>query len=297
MKKHLATVASVAIITASAIANVYISAGNSIFKFAPDGTQSTFAAGLSNPQGLAFGNDGNLYVVNAGNDTISRITPDGAVSTFVTLSLPLFVHPQALAIDLNGNLFVAAAGLKKITPGGVVSTFSSVGGGALAFDTAGYLYAVGGATGRISKISPTGIVSNFVPDYSQISTGIGGIAFGFSGNLFVTDLNQGLNEEVSSISPDGSIASFATLGNAGFPYAIAFDPAGLLYVSSYDQITGDHRLATITASGASTIFASGITNPKYITVQPTPEPGTALYLLIGFAAVFRRNRTLTGNPR
>ena len=76
MKKHLLTVASVAISAVSAIANVYVSDGNSILKFTPDGTQSTFAAGLSNPQGLAFGNDGNLYVVNAGNDTISKITPD-----------------------------------------------------------------------------------------------------------------------------------------------------------------------------------------------------------------------------
>jgi sugar lactone lactonase YvrE len=62
-----------------------------------------FASGLGYPRGLAFDGTGNLFVSDAQNNRISRITPAGAVSTFASgLSLP-----GGLAFDRSGDLYVA----------------------------------------------------------------------------------------------------------------------------------------------------------------------------------------------
>jgi hypothetical protein len=47
----------------------------------PSGAISTFvptSAGLSDPDGLAFDRNSNLYVANYGNFTVSKVTPGGA---------------------------------------------------------------------------------------------------------------------------------------------------------------------------------------------------------------------------
>src|SRR6266480_1443420 len=74
---------------------------NTIFKFTPDGTGSTFAAGLNDPFGLAFDSSGNLFEGDVGSNTIFKFTPDGIKSTFAAgLS-----GPVGLAFDSSGNLF------------------------------------------------------------------------------------------------------------------------------------------------------------------------------------------------
>ena len=46
--------------------NLFVSDNSSgnIYKFRPDGTRSTFASGLSYPQGLAFDSAGDLFVAD-----------------------------------------------------------------------------------------------------------------------------------------------------------------------------------------------------------------------------------------
>ncbi len=90
-----------------------------IYKYTPNGTQSTFASGGS-PSALAFDGAGNLFVANAYSNNITKITPDGTQSTFATL-----YNPYALAFDWKGNLFVAdgnGGNIIEITPAGVQST-------------------------------------------------------------------------------------------------------------------------------------------------------------------------------
>ena len=61
--------------------NVYVSnnAGNTVEKFAPDGTDlGLFASsGLNAPLGIMFDRSGNLYVANGGNNTIERYSRNG----------------------------------------------------------------------------------------------------------------------------------------------------------------------------------------------------------------------------
>jgi len=135
--------------------NVYVAdtANNSIRKITPAGMVSTLAgtvgqsgsadgfgskARFSHPQGITVDSAGNVYVADTANNTIRKITPAGAVNTLVgaagqsgntdgTGSNARFSHPQAIAVDSRGNLYVADTGnqtIRKVTPEGVVSTLT-----------------------------------------------------------------------------------------------------------------------------------------------------------------------------
>jgi DNA-binding beta-propeller fold protein YncE len=76
--------------------------------------------------GLAFDSAGNLFVANygisqPGEGSISKITPNGAQSTFVSgLS-----YPNGLAFNSADDLFISEGGIiDEITPDGVQNTFA-----------------------------------------------------------------------------------------------------------------------------------------------------------------------------
>jgi sugar lactone lactonase YvrE len=139
-----------------AAGNVYVAevVAAVIRKITPDGDVSTFAgkAGMSGfaegtgdnarfnqPFGLALDAAGNLYVADAANSRIRKITPDRVVSTFAGTGLigsadgprnsATFAFPAALALDVDGNVYVAEPGssvLRRITLAGEVSTLAGV---------------------------------------------------------------------------------------------------------------------------------------------------------------------------
>jgi DNA-binding beta-propeller fold protein YncE len=90
-------------------------------------------AKFSRPDGIAVGRDGTIFVADAGNDCIRKVS-HGIVSTFAgsrqsgSADGPAlqasFKNIRSIAIDDDGNLYVAdfGVGIRKITPGGEVST-------------------------------------------------------------------------------------------------------------------------------------------------------------------------------
>jgi len=77
------------------------------------GTAATFAL----PVGIAIGTNGVLYVADDGNNLIRMVTPAGAVATLAGSinagsadgagSTAMFNQPSGIAVDTNGNLYVA----------------------------------------------------------------------------------------------------------------------------------------------------------------------------------------------
>ncbi|MCS7152393.1 MAG: OmpA family protein [Bacteroidia bacterium] len=84
-------------------------------------------AQLNSPVGLAIDKHDNLYIVDAGNRCIRKVTPDGMVSTYVELSFRGWTirgelsgglsfatsgggHGGGVAVDPDGNLYIADGG-------------------------------------------------------------------------------------------------------------------------------------------------------------------------------------------
>jgi sugar lactone lactonase YvrE len=145
-------------IAVNATGGVYISdSQNHTIRFmAVDGTVSTYAGtpgapGQSNgaagsalfnqPNGLALGPDGTLYVSDYGNSCIRMINPNAQVSTVAgqagtpgyfdaTGTASLFSQPVGIALDASGNLWVADThnhAIRRITPAGVVNAVAGSG--------------------------------------------------------------------------------------------------------------------------------------------------------------------------
>lgn len=149
-------------------------------KGADDGLDT--AATFNLPEALAVDAAGNVYVVDNGNDLIRKVTPAGQVSTFAGSGQPgksdgtgaaaSFNSPFGIAIDANGNLYVSDSGnnlIRKITPGGAVSTIAG----------SGSRSATDGTGGAASFNTPAGI------------------AVDKSGNIFVADENNNLIRKIT----------------------------------------------------------------------------------------------------
>ena len=200
------------------------------------------AAQFNSPSGLAFDKNGNLFVSDTANDTVRKITPAGAVTTFAGVAgssgfldgaagSALFSSPLGIAVWTNENVFVADSGnhcIRKIS-GGVVSTF------------AGSPQVWGSADGRGTN--------------AQFNSPCG-LAFDAKGNLFVCDAN---NDTVRKITPDGVVATFAgtagedgsadgDLASARFrsPAELAFDKKGNLFIAD----SFNHTIREISPAGA-----------------------------------------------
>lgn len=120
----------------SSSSSVSTLAGNGTPGFA-DGQGA--AARFNNPQGVAVDANRMVYVADTGNNRIRRIAPDGTVTTIAggtaglqdgTGAQARFNAPRSIAVDSQGNLYVADTGnsaVRLITAGNVVRTLAGDG--------------------------------------------------------------------------------------------------------------------------------------------------------------------------
>jgi sugar lactone lactonase YvrE len=273
-------------------------------KLAPDGRVTTLAGVPWNqgtqdgpaatatfrwPMGLARDTAGNSYIADTGNHTIRKLDTNGIVSTLAgspgnsgsvdgTGSSARFWEPNAVAVDAQGNVFVSDRvnhAIRKVTPGGVVTTYAGALGvdgrrdgyriearfgmvEGLAIDRFGALYFVDRWARAIHKISPDGIVSTLAGGGDLLGSADGwgsgalfseawNVAVDDAGNVYVADT---YNRTIRRIEPSGLVTTLAGKASAWghengtgtnarlySPGAVAFDAAGNLYVAdAWNQI-------------------------------------------------------------
>ena len=128
------------------------------------GDKVVFATGLQGASGNDFDSQGNLFQSNIAGGFISKVTPAGDVSTFVSSGINA---PVGIAIDDEDNLFVCSCGnntIRKVTPD-ATSTAFALGSifncpNGIIFDHNGNLYVSNfGGFNNLVKITPDGATS------------------------------------------------------------------------------------------------------------------------------------------
>jgi len=202
---------------------------------------------------IAVGPQGNVYVADAVNPFIRKIDKQGIITKYARepwSKLEGNIHPNGLAFDPEGNLFVSDSGsckVWKITAAGEVEhvagsgAFEDSGDGGpaleagirspdgLAISPHGELYVAEERAHRIRKIDKNGIITTVVGKNGKAgSGGFGGdggpavdalvngparLAFDSEGNLYFTDR---MNNRIRKVDTHGIITTLA--GNSNFSY-------------------------------------------------------------------------------
>ena len=197
---------------------------------------------VSNP---AVDAEGNLFAMVSGPRgekvpvSIYRIAQDLQISPFVRD----LVNVSALAFNSAGTLFASSRSegvIYRITPDGSVTTFVEGMGIAtgIAFDPYGNLY-VGDRSGTIFKLSPSGEI--FVFATLESSVAFYHLCFAPNGNLLVTAPTTSSSQPIYAIDPDGNTTRW--FHGLGRPQGMAFDSDGNLYVAA--SLRGDRGIVRI----------------------------------------------------
>lgn len=197
-----------------------------------DGGLAT-SAGLYTPRAVAIDLAGNVFIADDTDNTIRKVTPDGKISTLVgqhnspggfsgdngPASAAALYNPQALAVDAQGNLYIADSSngrIRKVALAGVITTIAGTGTPGMAGD--------GGPAVLAQLLRPVGI------------------AFDSTGTIYITD---SVANSVRRINIAGTIDLIAG-GIAGYSgdggpalNAAFYSPTGISVDSQNNLIVAD----------------------------------------------------------
>jgi uncharacterized protein (TIGR03437 family) len=241
--------------------------------FSGDGGPAT-GAQLNYPWDVAVDGADNVFIADAGNRRVRKVSPGGTINTLagngascpfgpngpicppdggIAINAPLS-NLSGVAADGAGNLFLVdyLSGLRKVAPDGTITT---VGNGPrdgisrVTIDPSGNLYVTDDMGVRIRKISPDGTISTVAGGKLGFS-GDGGPATqaelhtsdsdGSGGGLAVDGagdvfIADTYNNRIRRVSPSGIIDMVA--GGLNEPFSVASDSAGNLFIAdTYDNV-------------------------------------------------------------
>jgi len=210
-------------------------------------------AWLYAPSGLAVDRAGNLYIADAKNDRVRRVTPEGVITTVAgttrgnsgdggPATAARLETPSGIAIDSAGNIYIADTNnctVRKINPAGIITKVAGR-------DRDCRLTGDGGPATAATLAMPMGV------------------AVDGAGNLFIADTR---NDVVRKVTPAGIISTVAGVENPfgpdsearlSYPSGVAVDSAGNLYIAD----TGHDRILKMTPAGLVTKVAgtAGVDN-------------------------------------
>ncbi|ESU23988.1 hypothetical protein FEDK69T_10480 [Flavobacterium enshiense DK69] len=297
------------VVTPDRMGNIIVvdRSSHKIRKIAIDGTVTTIAgtgaigsvdgpaasATFKYPDGAVVDSQGNIFISDQSNHKIRKIGTDGQISTFAgsgtagflddTGIAAKFYYPAGMAIDSNDNLYVADYSnhrIRKITPGGVVTTYAGLatagsndgnvsvakfnGPTGVGVDASGNVFVADYGNHKIRKISVSGEVTTVAgTGVAGADDGLGAsasfnhpaiVATDDQNNLFVTDSG---NNKIRKISSLGNVITFAGTGVAGNsdaaassatfkgPTGVCIANLGTVYVADYSN----HKIRKICTYG------------------------------------------------
>ncbi len=210
-----------------------------------DGVPATDAT-LSYPSGIAFGEDGSLFIADWNHHRVRKVDPNGIITTIagggagqITEGVPatsISINPIDVAMGASGSLFIADVGgrIWVVSRDGLIRTFA------------------GGGTASPGDGGPA----------TQAQLGCASsVAVGPDGAVFFTDSSR-----IRRVAPDGTISTVAGPGssdaddipairarvkNAGNYAKISVAQDGSIYVENY----GSSRIRRIGTDGIIRTFA------------------------------------------
>jgi uncharacterized protein (TIGR03437 family) len=216
-----------------------------------DGGAATSAI-LIQPEGVLADGAGNLYIADAGDHRVRKVTANGVIQTLAGTGIQGFSgdggpaaqaqlnSPYGLALDGQGYLYIADLGnarVRRVAPDGTITTIA--GGGPLPAGGANE----GSAATMLALSAPRNL------------------AFDTSANLYISDFG---GQRVYRMAVDASLTTIAGTGVAGAsgdngvaslaqvnsPAGLAFDSQGALYIAD----SGNHLVRKV-AHGLISSFA------------------------------------------
>lgn len=183
------------------------------------------AARFLSPPALVCDSAGAIFVADHGNEVIRKVLPDGTVTTFAgragegghvdgTGAQARFSGPLSITIDAQDNLYVfdsngGNATLRRVTPGGVVSTIG------------GFAY---------WEISHAGSSRNAVGN--GLATAGGSVFVADNYNVVRQRTASGALRVVAGAYGDAGAATGALPAKVGIPVGLAVLPSGQLAIAS-----------------------------------------------------------------
>jgi sugar lactone lactonase YvrE len=231
--------------------------------YSGDGGAATNAA-FDYPEDVTVDSAGNLFIADSGNNVIRKVSTNGLISTAVGSGFDAgtgsgayagdggyatnarLYDPQGVAIDTNGNLFIADwlnNVIRKVGTNGIITT---VAGNGFDAGTRSGAYAGDGNYATNAELN--------LPS---------GVAVDAYGNLFIADEN---NHRIRKVYTNGIITTVAGNGTGGYsgdggqatnaslyhPRAVKLDPVGDLIIVDYLN----QRIRKVDTNGVITTVAS-----------------------------------------
>jgi sugar lactone lactonase YvrE len=234
--------------------NISTVAGDGTRGFGGDGGAAT-AAQLNSPVAVAVSPSGDLFIADAGNHRIRKVS-GGTITTVAGTGLPMFSGDGGPAAQASVNVPMH-----------------------LVFDSVGNLYVADSGNNRVRKIDPAGVITTVAGSGVRGFSGDGGdalearlnmpvaLALGADGTLFIADSG---NNRVRAVDSQGVMRTVAGggIGDGGdprqavlnLPYGVAVDAQGHLYIAD----TQHHRIRRVMLSTE---------NPRIETIAGTGVSG------------------------
>ena len=230
-------------------------------------------ARFNRPTDVASATDGTLFIADAGNHSIRRISLEGVVSAIAgqsgtagredgTGSSARFRSPRGLAIAPGGAIIVADSAnhtIRSISAEGTVTTLAGLAG-------------MGGSTDGVGSGARLRLP--------------GDLAVGMDNKVYIADTNSHL---IRRLDPDGSVTTLAGTASSWQPDARTLDPGMVTDASPRSAFLGS--FTGVDPNGQWTLFIAdlsagdvGTLNSWALSFTAVPEPGA--FIPIGAAAAF-----------